>query len=80
MSYISVQKALIYYTFNRFHLNLLFSLAFPHVVNFIYVANFRFLTLILEKHSESTDLHQVTHFHFLIYPGLNHSIQNFASI
>ena len=41
-----VQKVLIYYTFNKFHLNSFNLLVIPHVVNFRYVANFRFLTLI----------------------------------
>ena len=41
----SVQKALIYYTFNKSHHNLYILLVFLHVANFRYVANFRFLTL-----------------------------------
>ena len=43
--YFSVQKALIYYTFNKSHLNSFILLVFPHVANFRYVANFTFLTL-----------------------------------
>ena len=42
-----VQKALIYYTFNKSHLNSFDLLVIPHVANFRYVANFRFLTLII---------------------------------
>ena len=45
--YFSVQKALIYYTFNKSHHNSFILLVFSHVANFRYVANFRFLTLIL---------------------------------
>ena len=41
----SVQKALIYYTFNTSHQNSYILLVFSHVANFRYVANFRFLTL-----------------------------------
>ena len=41
----SVQKALIYYTFNKSHHNSYILLVFSHVANFRYVANFRFLTL-----------------------------------
>ena len=41
----SVQKALIYYTFNKSHHNSFILLLFSHVANFRYVANFRFLTL-----------------------------------
>ena len=41
----SVPKALIYYAFNRSQLNSCILLVFPHVANFIYVANFTFLTL-----------------------------------
>ena len=43
----SVQKALIYYTFNKSHHNSYILLVFSHVANFRYVANFRFLTLLL---------------------------------
>ena len=43
--YFSVQKALIYYTFNKYFLNSFILLLFSHVVNFRYVASFRFLTL-----------------------------------
>ena len=43
--YFSVQKALIYYTFNKSHHNSFILLVFSHVANFRYVANFRFLTL-----------------------------------
>ena len=43
--YFSVQKDLIYYTFNKSHHNLFILLVFSHVANFRYVANFRFLTL-----------------------------------
>ena len=43
--YFSVQKALIYYTVNKSHHNSFILLVFSHVVNFRYVANFRFLTL-----------------------------------
>ena len=41
----AVQKALIYCTFIKSHLNLFILLVFPHVANFRYVANFRFHTL-----------------------------------
>ena len=41
----SVQKVLIYCTFNKSHLNSFILLVSQHVVNFRYVANFRFLTL-----------------------------------
>ena len=41
----SVQKALIYYTFNKSPHNSYILLVFSHVANFRYVANFRFLTL-----------------------------------
>ena len=44
--YFSVQKALIYYTFNKSHHNSFILLVFSHVANFRYVANFRFLTLL----------------------------------
>ena len=43
--YFPVQKALIYYTFNKSHHNSFILLVFSHVANFRYVANFRFLTL-----------------------------------
>ena len=43
--YFSIQKALIYYTFNKSHHNSFILLVFLHVANFRYVANFRFLTL-----------------------------------
>ena len=43
--YFSVQKALIYYTFNKSHHNSFILLVFSHVANFRYVANFTFLTL-----------------------------------
>ena len=43
--YFSVQKALIYYTFNKSHHNSFILLVFLHVANFRYVANFTFLTL-----------------------------------
>ena len=43
--YFSVQKALIYYTFNKSHHNSFILLVFSHVANFRYVANFIFLTL-----------------------------------
>ena len=43
--YFSVQKAIIYYTFNKSHHNSFILLVFSHVANFRYVANFRFLTL-----------------------------------
>ena len=45
--YFSVQKAIIYYTFNKSHHNSFILLVFSHVANFRYVANFRFLTLLL---------------------------------
>ena len=45
--YFSVQKALIYYTFNKSHHNSFILLVLSHVANFRYVANFRFLTLSL---------------------------------
>ena len=44
--YFSVQKALIYYTFNKSHHNSFILLVFLHVANFRYVANFTFLTLL----------------------------------
>ena len=43
--YFSVQKALIYYTVNKFHHNSFILLVFSHAANFRYVVNFRFLTL-----------------------------------
>ena len=43
--YFSVQKAFIYYIFNKSRHNSFILLVFLHVVNFRYVANFRFLTL-----------------------------------
>ena len=43
--YFSIQKALIYYTFNKSHHYSFILLVFSHVANFRYVANFRFLTL-----------------------------------
>ena len=43
--YFSVQKALIYYTVNKSHLNSFILLVILHVANFRYVANFRFITL-----------------------------------
>ena len=43
--YFSVQKAIIYYTFNKSHHNSFILLVFSHVANFRYVANLRFLTL-----------------------------------
>ena len=43
--YFSVQKALIYYTFNKSQNSSFILLVFSHVANFRYVANFRFLTL-----------------------------------
>ena len=43
--YFSVQKTLIYYTFNKSHHNSFILLVFSHVANFRYMANFRFLTL-----------------------------------
>ena len=46
--YISVQKALIYYTVNKSHHNSFILLVFSPVANFRYVANFRFLTLDLK--------------------------------
>ena len=45
--YFSVQKALIYYTVNKSHHNSFILLVFWHVANFRYVANFRFLTLVV---------------------------------
>ena len=45
--YFSVQKALIYYTVNKSHHNSFILLVFSQVANFRYVANFRFLTLII---------------------------------
>ena len=44
--YFSVQKALIYYTFNKSHHNSFILLVFSHVANFRYVANFTVLTLL----------------------------------
>ena len=44
--YFSVQKALIYYTVNKSHHNSFILLVFLHMVNFRYVANFTFRTLI----------------------------------
>ena len=52
--YFSVQKAFIYYTFNKSHHNSFILLVFSHVANFRYVANFRFLTL-TEKNSLRDD-------------------------
>ena len=52
------QKALTYCTFNKSHLNSFILLLFPHVANFRYVANFRFLTLTILTdlyHSRVTD-------------------------
>ena len=43
--YFSVQKVIIYYTFNKSHHDSFILLVFSHVANFRYVANFRFLTL-----------------------------------
>ena len=43
--YFSVQKASIYYTFNKSHHNSFILSVFSHVANFRYVANFRFPTL-----------------------------------
>ena len=43
--YFSVQKALLYYTFNKSHHSSFILLVFSCVANFRYVANFRFLTL-----------------------------------
>ena len=37
-----MQKTLIYYTLNKSHFNSFILLVFPRVVNFRYVANFRF--------------------------------------
>ena len=51
--YFSVQKALIYYTFNKSHHNSFILLVFSHVANFRYVANFRFLAIILSKWEKS---------------------------
>ena len=48
--YFSVQKALIYYTVNKSHHNSFILLVFLHVANFRYVANFRFLTLPVQKY------------------------------
>ena len=48
--YFSVQKALTYYTVNKSHHNSFILLVFSQVVNFRYVANFRFLTLIEFPH------------------------------
>ena len=45
--YFSVQKALIYCTVNKSHHNSFILLVFSQVANFRYVANFRFLTLIV---------------------------------
>ena len=45
--YFSVQKALIYYTVNKSHHNSFILLVFSPVANFRYVANFRFLTLLV---------------------------------
>ena len=45
----SVQKALIYYTFNKSHHNSCILLVFSHVANFRYVSNFRFLTLLAKE-------------------------------
>ena len=43
--YFSIQKALIYCTFNKSHHNSFILSVFSHVANSRYVANFRFLTL-----------------------------------
>ena len=58
--YFSVQKGLIYYTFNKSHHNSFILLVFSHVANFRYVANFRFLTL----------SHGVQHY----FPGITDAI------
>ena len=42
----SSRRYLVYYTFNKFHLNSFNLLVISNVTNFRYVANFRFLTLI----------------------------------
>ena len=60
--YFSVQKALIYYTFNKSHHNSFILLVFSHVTNFRYVANFRFLTLLkklLVDHGENFNMLRV---------------------
>ena len=54
--YFSVQKAIIYYTFNKSHHNSFILLVFSHVANFRYVANFRFLTLYILYHVEEASL------------------------
>ena len=46
-----VQKALTFYTCYKSLLNLFILLVFPHVANFRYVANFRFLTLPPPRHN-----------------------------
>ena len=57
--YFSVQKALIYYTVNKSHHNSFILLVFSHVANFKYVANFRFLTLVIVKvHTEHKNTQQ----------------------
>ena len=62
--YFSVQKALIYYTFNKSHHNSFILLVFSHVANFRYVANFRFLTL----HTTGGKIHGYKHWAKRHYP------------
>ena len=50
--YFPVQKALIYYTFNKSHHNSFILLVFSHVANFRCVANFTFLTLLVLFYSD----------------------------
>ena len=56
--YFSVQKALIYYRFNKSRQNSFILLVFSHVANFRYMANFRFLTLHL-CHCNRANIHSM---------------------
>ena len=69
--YFSVQKALIYYTFNKSHHNSFILLVFSHVANFRYVANFRFLTLHVVPSVADTIEPLVSHFAHKTHPILD---------
>ena len=78
--YFSVQKAIIYYTFNKFHHNSFILLVFSHVANFRYVANIRFFTLLYGTKSKL--LQNFSEFCFLLHnfsgqPPLGNSSFNF---
>ena len=55
----SVQKALIYYTFNKSHHNSYILLVFSHVANFRYVVNFRFLTLYFNSQYNNMQMYNI---------------------